>query len=68
MGGGEVVTIGKAIAIFHEIYSDQYTELEKAEAIYRVMHMETHNSIRKEAMLKVIGYLWDLRYEFEVCE
>lgn len=55
--------IGKAMAIFHNINSDKYSDNEKAMAIYRVMHMETHNAVTKESMLEVIRWLWDRQYE-----
>lgn len=57
--------IGKAVAIFSQINSDKYTELEKAEAIYQVAEMPTHNSITKREMLAVIKWLWNKRYEFD---
>ena len=63
------MNIGKAMAIFHNINSDKYSETEKAMAIYRVMHMETHNSVTKNSMLKVIRWLWDRQFNFmDYCE
>ena len=55
--------IGKAMAIFNNINSDKYSVNEKAMAIYRVMHMETHNSVTKASMLEVIRWLWDRQFE-----
>ena len=55
--------IGKAMAIFNNINSDKYSVNEKAMAIYRVMHMETHNAVTKASMLEVIIWLWDRQFE-----
>ena len=55
--------IGKAMAIFNNINSDKYSVNEKAMAIYRVMHMETHNAATKASMLEVIRWLWDRQFE-----
>lgn len=35
--------LGKACAIFYDIESDKYTDLEKGEAIQKVLDMPTHN-------------------------
>ena len=55
--------IGKAMAIFEDIYNSEYSECDKALAIYRVMHMETHNAVTKASMLEVIRWLWDRQFE-----
>ena len=55
--------IGRAMAIFNNINSDKYSVNEKAMAIYRVMHMETHNAVPKASMLEVIRWLWDRQFE-----
>jgi hypothetical protein len=60
------VKFGKAYAIFANIDSPDYTDEEKGAAILAVLKMETHNSVTKAAMLKVIDYL--LRLAFEVPE
>ena len=52
------MNIGKAIAIFEQLDSDKYTDEEKAIAIYTVMNMGTHNSIKKCYMIKAIKWLW----------
>lgn len=57
------MNIGKAVAIFEQIESDKYTDIEKGEAIYRVMNMPTHNSITKKQILKTLKYMWNLCYE-----
>ena len=54
---------GKAYAIFANIDSPDYTDGEKGAAILAVIGMETHNSIKKAAMLKVIRYLLNLAFE-----
>ena len=56
--------IGTARAIFEDINNSEYSECDKALAIYRVMYMETHNSVTKASMLKVIRWLWDRQFEF----
>ena len=55
--------IGKAMAIFEDINNSEYSECDKALAIYRVMHMETHNAVTKASMLEVIRWLWDRQFE-----
>ena len=55
--------IGKAMAIFEDINNSEYSECDKALAIYRVMHMETHNAATKASMLEVIRWLWDRQFE-----
>ena len=58
------MNIGNARAVFENINSDKYSEIEKAMAIYRVMYMETHNAVTKASMLEVIRWLWDRNFEF----
>ena len=55
--------IGKAMAIFEDINNSEHSECDKALAIYRVMHMETHNAVTKASMLEVIRWLWDRQFE-----
>lgn len=64
----EVMALGEAIAIFNMIDASHKTTEEKGEAIKRVLDMETHNSITKDSMLKVIKWLWDLAFEEESCQ
>ena len=54
---------GKAYAIFARIDSPDYTDEEKGAAIHTILKMETHNSVPKVAMLKVIGYLLHLAFD-----
>ena len=56
---------GRACAIFYNITSPDYSMEEKGEAIYRVVNMDTHNGIKKSAMLDVIRFLLDLCYDIE---
>ena len=62
------MNIGNARLIFDNINSSEYDDVEKALAIYRVMCMETHNSVTKASMLKVIRWLWDRQFEFNFVE
>lgn len=59
------MNIGKATAVFFNLESEEYSDEEKALAIYCVMNMPTHNAINKEAMLKAIKWLWHHNYEIE---
>lgn len=56
--------LAKAIAIVKDISSDKFTDEEKAEAIYLVMNMATHNCVTKTDFLNVIKWLWDRSYEY----
>ncbi len=58
------MTTVKAMSIFTDINNEKYTELEKAQAIHKILKMPTHNSIPKDSMLKVIRWLWDKTYEW----
>lgn len=59
---------GKAMAIFMQINSEEYTDNEKALAVHIVMEMATHMSITKDMMLEVIKWLWNKSFEFVVTE
>ena len=59
------MNIGKAVAIFRDIFRPGLTDIERGEAIKKVLDMETHNSITKAEMLQVIRYLWNMVYEEE---
>lgn len=59
---------GKAMAIFRQIESEAYSDNEKGEAIYRVLNMETHNSITKDMCFSVIKYLFELAFDAERIE
>lgn len=54
------MSISKAIYIFENIDSTEYTDEEKGMAIYLVTKMPTHNSITKASMLNVLKWiLWN---------
>lgn len=55
--------VGEAYSIFLNIDDPEITDEEKGLAIWRVVRMETHNSVTKAAMLKVIRYLLGLCFE-----
>lgn len=57
------MSLGEAYIIFSNIDSKDYTDEQKGAAILAVSRMETHNSIKKSAMLKVIDYLLHLAFE-----
>lgn len=54
-----------ACAIFDNIESDAFSDIEKGGAIHDVLQMPTHNSITKESMLNVIAWLWNQVFEME---
>lgn len=54
---------GKAVAVFMNIESGDYTTEEKGEAIMQVCKMPTHNGISKDYMLKVIWWLLTLAFD-----
>lgn len=60
--------LGKSIAIFEQIENDKYDLQEKGQAIYDVLNMETHNSITKAMMLKVIKWLLELSFDLPKTE
>lgn len=60
--------IGKAITIFFNIESDEYTDEEKAEAIYQVISMPTHLSVNKDSIIKVTKWLWNNQYQVKEVE
>lgn len=55
--------ISKAYTIFCDIENPKISDEEKGAAIWKVVNMETHNSITKAEMLKVIRYLMGLAFE-----
>ncbi len=54
---------GKAVGIFLNIESDQFSDEEKGSAIMTVCGMKTHNGVTKAAMLRVIWWLLNLCFE-----
>lgn len=59
------MTIQKAMVIFNDITSQDYTDEEKLIAIYKVIKMPTHMSITKTATLKALIWLWNSAYEIK---
>lgn len=55
------MNIGKACAIFEQLESDDYTEVEKLLAVINVVEMETHNGIKKADIIK--AFRWFLKNE-----
>lgn len=58
----------RAIKIFHEINSSDYSLEEKGNAILQIVTMPTHNSITKAAMIEVIKFLLNELFEIEESE
>lgn len=59
------MTYGKALTIFSNIDSGEFTDQEKGIAIHKIMTMCTHNSVSKDRMLDVIEWLWNRCFEFQ---
>ncbi len=57
------MTHGIAYRIFHDIENPNVSTEEKGAAILKIIDMETHNSVTKAAMLKVIRWLWNQVFE-----
>lgn len=55
--------IGEAVKIFKDIENEQYTVEEKGTAIMHVCRMPTHNSIKKDLILKALWWLLNLAFE-----
>ena len=55
--------IGHALSIFSQIDSEEYTTEEKGAAIYKVVKMETHNSVSKAQMLSALRFLLHLAFD-----
>ena len=56
--------LGKATAIFNHIETENSTDQEKLEAIKRVLDMETHNGITKQACFEVLSWLMEKHSTF----
>lgn len=59
------MTLGDAYIIFQNIESDKISTEEKAVAIHKIINMETHNSVTKAMMLKVIRWLLELSFDIQ---
>lgn len=57
------MTLKEAFSIFYNIDDPKITDEEKGLAILKVIKMETHNSVTKAAMVKVIRYLLGMSFE-----
>lgn len=57
--------LGLAIAIFKDIENLKWTDDERAMAIFKVLNMETHNSIFKADLLKVLKWLFEQHFQVE---
>ena len=55
--------LGRARAIFDNIDNATETVEEKGLAIRMVLDMETHNSVTKASLLKVLDWLWNQHFE-----
>lgn len=51
--------IGEASRIFRDLDNPAYDDLTKISAIYRVINMETHNSITKVELLKALRWMYN---------
>lgn len=58
------MNIGKAMAVFLQIDSNKFSDEEKTEAIFLVMNMATHNSIKKDNMIAALKWLWHQQFEW----
>lgn len=56
---------GTAWAIFQNIDNPEISTEEKAAAIFKIINMETHNSVTKASMLKVIRWLLELSFDIQ---
>lgn len=62
------MTYGKALTIFSNIDSGEFTDQEKDIAIHKIMTMCTHNSISKDRMMDVIEWLWNRCFEVQIVD
>lgn len=59
------MSIGTAYVIFQNIDSLDISTEEKAAAIFKVINMETHNSVTKASMLKALRWLLELSFDIK---
>ena len=50
--------------IIMNIDDEKISDEEKGIAIKKMLNMETHNSVTKRVMIKIIRYMWDLCFEW----
>lgn len=56
---------GTAWAIFQNIDNPDISTEEKAAAIFKIINMETHNSVTKASMLKALRWLLELSFDIQ---
>lgn len=61
------MSVREAITILDHIDGDNFSDAEKAIAIYKIMNLPTYNSIPKRVIIKAIKWLWNKHYFFEKC-
>lgn len=59
------MNVGKAVAIFKDIFNKDLSDEERGTAIRIVLDMPTRNSISKTDMTYVISYLWHMVFTEE---
>lgn len=59
------MNLGTACVIFQNIDKPDISTEEKAAAIFKVINMETHNSITKASMLKALRWLLELSFDIQ---
>lgn len=59
------MSTGTAYVIFRNIDNPDISTEEKAAAIYKIINMETHNSVTKASMLKALRWLLELSFDIE---
>lgn len=59
------MSMGTAYVIFQNIDNPDISTEEKAAAIFKIINMETHNSVTKASMLKALRWLLELSFDIE---
>ena len=61
------MTYGHAIAVIKSLNSPdpEADVMEKAEAIHKILSMETINSVTKQDLLRCVKWLWNRCFELE---
>lgn len=59
------MSMGTACVIFQNIDNPDISTEEKAAAIFKIINMETHNSVTKASMLKALRWLLELSFDIE---
>ena len=58
----EDITYGKAVEIITNL--EKHSDVEIGTAIYKILNMPTIMAVKKDTLLKVIQYLFDMCFEF----